>query len=212
MTDTTTVDPDALLGEIMLTPEGKADPYPRYAAIREHAPAFRSELGGLVVMSRYEDCQSLLRDPRFGKGQPGPIWEQYDLSEEEWQERFGEFNKRTRSMLEPRPARSHPAAQARGQGVHPQDRRGAPAGDRPAHRRAPRPLRRRRRRDPRAGPPAADHRHRRDARRAAHRTRRLQPLVRAAVATLELHPTLEAMDAASAAAREIVARFEVLVA
>ena len=38
MTDTTTVDPDALLGEIMLTPEGKADPYPRYAAIREHAP------------------------------------------------------------------------------------------------------------------------------------------------------------------------------
>ena len=36
---------------------------------------------------------------RFGKGEPGPVWEQYELSEQEWQDRFGEFNKRMRSML-----------------------------------------------------------------------------------------------------------------
>ena len=55
MTDTTAVDVNALLAEIFLTPEGKNDPYPRYAAIREHAPVFRSDFG-LVVLSRYEDC------------------------------------------------------------------------------------------------------------------------------------------------------------
>ena len=67
MTDTTTVDPDALLAEILLTPEGKADPYSRYAAIREHSAAFRTSIG-FVVVGRFEDCQWVLRDPRFGKG------------------------------------------------------------------------------------------------------------------------------------------------
>jgi cytochrome P450 len=98
MTDATTVDPEALLAEVMLTPEGKADPYERYAAIREATPAFRSSIG-LVAVSRYEDCQSVLRDHRFGKGEPGPVWEHYGLTEAEWQERFGDFNRRTRSLL-----------------------------------------------------------------------------------------------------------------
>jgi cytochrome P450 len=98
MTHTTAVDVDALLAEILLTPEGKADPYPRYAAIREAGPAHRTALD-FVVVGRYEDCQGLLRDPRFGKGQPGPIWEFYDLTEEQWQDRFGAFTKQTRSML-----------------------------------------------------------------------------------------------------------------
>jgi cytochrome P450 len=98
MTDTTTVDVDALLAEILLTPEGKADPYPRYAAIREFAPATRTALG-FVVVARYDDCQALLRDPRFGKGEPGPLWEDYGLTEAEWQDRFADFRKQTRSML-----------------------------------------------------------------------------------------------------------------
>jgi cytochrome P450 len=98
MTGTTAVDVDALLAEILLTPEGKADPYPRYAAIRELAPAHRTALD-FVVVSRYEDCHGLLRDPRFGKGEPGPIWEGYGLTEAEWQARFDSFNKQTRSML-----------------------------------------------------------------------------------------------------------------
>jgi cytochrome P450 len=60
------VDPDAVLLELFLTPDGKADPYPRYRQLLEHAPLHRSALDFWVV-SRYEDCQFVLRDPRFGK-------------------------------------------------------------------------------------------------------------------------------------------------
>jgi cytochrome P450 len=98
MTDTMAVDVDALLAEIFLTPEGKSDPYPRYTAIREHSPAFRSAIG-FVVVGRYEECQWVLRDPRFGKGEPGPMREGYGLSEEEWNERFPDLERRTTSML-----------------------------------------------------------------------------------------------------------------
>jgi cytochrome P450 len=60
-------DVDAVLGELLLTPEGRQDPYPRYKRIRELAPVHRSGLG-FWVLTRYEDCQQLLRDARFGKG------------------------------------------------------------------------------------------------------------------------------------------------
>jgi cytochrome P450 len=98
VSDATTLDPNAVLAELLLTPEGKADPYPRYAAIREHAPAFRSAIG-LVVVARYDDCQWVLRDPRFGKSENDYAWEQYGLSEQEWRQRFPEFETRMRSML-----------------------------------------------------------------------------------------------------------------
>ncbi len=102
MHDTTigevTVDPDALLAEILLTPEGKADPYSRYAAIREHTAAYRSSIG-FVVVSRFEDCQWVLRDPRFGKGAGVAVWEQYGMTEAEWRARFSDFQRRTTSML-----------------------------------------------------------------------------------------------------------------
>jgi cytochrome P450 len=98
MTDTTAVDVDALLAEILLTPEGRNDPYPRYAAIREHAPVFRSAMG-LVVVARYDDCQWVLRDPHLGKGEMGPIWENYGLTEAEWVARYGSLQRRLGSML-----------------------------------------------------------------------------------------------------------------
>jgi cytochrome P450 len=98
VTDTTAVDVDGLLAEIFLTPEGKADPYPRYAAIREHSPAFRSAMG-FVVVGRYEECQWVLRDSRFGKGEQGPMWEGYGLTEAQWRERFTDLERRTTSML-----------------------------------------------------------------------------------------------------------------
>jgi cytochrome P450 len=101
MTDTsTTIDPGALLAEILLTPDGKADPYSRYAAIREQGPAFRVDIGfETVIVSRFDDCQWVLRDPRFGKGTDFKPWEQYGLTEEAWDERYGGFHRRTTSML-----------------------------------------------------------------------------------------------------------------
>ena len=100
MSETATVDPDALLAEILLTPEGKADPYPRYAAIREHSPAFRTSIG-FVVVGRFDDCQAVLRDPRFGKGDTASvaIWARYGLTEAEWYERFPDFLGQSSSML-----------------------------------------------------------------------------------------------------------------
>jgi cytochrome P450 len=98
MTDTTAVDVDTLLAEIFLTPEGKNDPYPRYAAIREHAPTFRSAMG-FTVVARYDDCQWVLRDARLGKGEMGPIWEAYGLTQAEWIARYGDLERRTTSML-----------------------------------------------------------------------------------------------------------------
>jgi len=97
--ESTTVDPDTLLAEILLTPEGKADPYPRYTAVREFAPAFRSAMG-FVVTGRYDECQSLLRDARLGQNeQQGPIWQAYGLTEEEWNERFPDFSRFGSSIL-----------------------------------------------------------------------------------------------------------------
>jgi cytochrome P450 len=63
---TVAVDPDALLFELFLTPDGKADPYPRYAQLLAAAPIHDSALE-MWVLSRYDDCQFALRDPRFGK-------------------------------------------------------------------------------------------------------------------------------------------------
>ncbi len=60
-------DPDAELVAVLGTPEGRADPYPHYARIREHAPVFRSAMGNWVV-TRFADCQQVLRAPQFGKG------------------------------------------------------------------------------------------------------------------------------------------------
>jgi hypothetical protein len=60
------VEPDNLLVELVATPEGRADPYPRYAALRRVAPVHHSGLG-FWVLTRYDDCQHLLRHPSVGK-------------------------------------------------------------------------------------------------------------------------------------------------
>ena len=66
MSTVSAVDPDGLLLELVATPEGRADPYPRYAALRAMAPVHQSALG-FWALSRYEDCQQLLRHPGVGK-------------------------------------------------------------------------------------------------------------------------------------------------
>jgi cytochrome P450 len=61
--------PSALEVELLelLSPAGRADPYPIYARIRERGRVQRSVLGPLVVTG-YEECLLALRDPRLGRG------------------------------------------------------------------------------------------------------------------------------------------------
>jgi cytochrome P450 len=66
MTAVQAVPPDALLMELVATPEGRADPYPRYAGLRAQAPVHRSAFG-LWTVTGYDDCQALLRHPCVGK-------------------------------------------------------------------------------------------------------------------------------------------------
>ncbi len=66
MTAVAEPDLDLVLMELLATPEGRADPYPRYATIRSTAPLFISGMGALVL-TRYADCQQVLRSPAFGK-------------------------------------------------------------------------------------------------------------------------------------------------
>ena len=47
-----------------LTPEYIADPYPAYRKLRERDPYHRSALTGMLIVSRYEDADAILRDHR----------------------------------------------------------------------------------------------------------------------------------------------------
>jgi len=66
--DTFQTSADGLVMETLLTPEGRSDPYPRYRRLRELAPVHRSELGPVWFLTRWADCNFVLRDQRFGKG------------------------------------------------------------------------------------------------------------------------------------------------
>ena len=66
MSSATTVEADNLLVDLVATPEGRADPYPRYAALRTLAPVHKSALG-FWALTRYDDCQLLLRASGVGK-------------------------------------------------------------------------------------------------------------------------------------------------
>jgi cytochrome P450 len=63
--------PDEALAALFLTPEGVADPAPLYRHLRTIAPIHHSATGA-VFLTRFDDCDRLLRDGRFGKAQdPG---------------------------------------------------------------------------------------------------------------------------------------------
>ena len=70
MSTLSAVEMDSLLVELVATPEGRADPYPRYATLRRVAPVHQSALG-FCALSRYDDCQQLLRHPGVGKNFTG---------------------------------------------------------------------------------------------------------------------------------------------
>ena len=61
---------DGLLLQVLATPEGRADPYAYYAQMRQGASITRTALGPLLVHG-YDDCMTVLRDPRLGRGLRG---------------------------------------------------------------------------------------------------------------------------------------------
>lgn len=65
-TTSTQAEADGVLFTLLMTPEGRGNPLPLYHQLRELAPVHRSGLG-LWAVSRYDDCQHVLRDPKFGK-------------------------------------------------------------------------------------------------------------------------------------------------
>jgi len=52
---------EAVLSELD-TPQGRADPYPVYARLRELAPVYCAQAGP-VYLTRYDDCVAVIRDP-----------------------------------------------------------------------------------------------------------------------------------------------------
>jgi cytochrome P450 len=64
------MNPDEIFAALLLTPEGRADPYVLYEQLRTEAPVFRSNMN-LLVLARYDDCMAALRNPRLGRGLVG---------------------------------------------------------------------------------------------------------------------------------------------
>ena len=58
---------DQVLANLFFTPEGITDPSPLYHQLREIAPVHRSGTG-TVFLTRFDDCNEVLRDNRFGNG------------------------------------------------------------------------------------------------------------------------------------------------
>lgn len=65
--DQTTEAADNVLVSLFSDPAVRADPYPAYRQLRETAPVHHSAVLPLWVATRYDDCGTVLRDPRFGK-------------------------------------------------------------------------------------------------------------------------------------------------
>ena len=68
MTTTDELTPDEALANLFFTPEGIADPYPWYRFLRERAPVHHSGTGA-IFLTRFDDCNEVLRDNRWGKAE-----------------------------------------------------------------------------------------------------------------------------------------------
>jgi cytochrome P450 len=67
MTIAQSSDLDGWLLQVLITPEGQANPYPYYTLMRDEARVSRTSFGPYVV-NGYDECQGVLRDPRLGRG------------------------------------------------------------------------------------------------------------------------------------------------
>jgi cytochrome P450 len=63
----TTQAAEEILQQLLTTPEGRSDPYPRYHRMRELAPIHFSPEFEAWFVWRYDDVAAIVRDPRFGK-------------------------------------------------------------------------------------------------------------------------------------------------
>jgi len=64
------VSAEETLAALLISSEGRANPYPLYDQLRSQAPILHST-SGLMVLSRYADGISALRNPRLGRGLVG---------------------------------------------------------------------------------------------------------------------------------------------
>ena len=112
MGDVIEIDDSAIDGGLLgvfITPEGKADPYTAYARLREAKAVHR--IGGLdgageapFVTARYDLCNRILRDNRFGQAIDGSEeWTYFGLTEDEWHARFPRRSEIGASMLASNP-------------------------------------------------------------------------------------------------------------
>ncbi|MDW3217036.1 MAG: cytochrome P450 [Acidimicrobiales bacterium] len=58
--------PDELALKILMDPAAIPDPHPLYKQLRETAPLFKTGIGDMWIVSGFENCRALLRDPRVG--------------------------------------------------------------------------------------------------------------------------------------------------
>jgi len=64
-------------------PIGREDPYPRYDILRRTAPIAMAPDGALVL-TRYADCDGVLRDPRYGRADTDEVFGSVGLPD--WRE------------------------------------------------------------------------------------------------------------------------------
>lgn len=76
---------DSLL-QLLVTPEGREDPYPTYDELRSIAPVAKAADGALVL-TRYADCDALLRHPRCGRSDPDLMFAAIGLPQ--WRDHIG---------------------------------------------------------------------------------------------------------------------------
>ena len=68
MTVDAALSPDDAIAQLFFTDGGLADPVPLYHHLRETAPVHHSATGA-IFLTRFDDCDRVLRDNRFGKAE-----------------------------------------------------------------------------------------------------------------------------------------------
>lgn len=92
---------DELLGQLLMSGEGHADPYPLYRAVREAAPVHRSDLDGIWYLSGYSDCQKVLVHPGAGRQPAGAQVQRAFFISEVATRRFNQRQRRTMLTANP---------------------------------------------------------------------------------------------------------------